>query len=177
MVSDISKIQAYDETRLRTFENELGISVKSRDLLKSAITSPKAHEKVLEYNLDITLEPIERLAYLGDSILYFVASEHVISKYNNETLIGKLHNEREKYKQGNNLAKILIKNQLLEYFWIEENYHFGSIKWTELMGTFFEAIIGALYLDQCKLDSAKSFVNNYIISNIDQIIEKGSFDG
>ena len=85
--------------------------------------------------------------------------------------------EREKYKQDKNLAQILLKNQLLEYFWIEENYLCGSIKWTGLMGTFFEAIIGALYLDQGNLDSTRCFVNNYKIPHIDRILDEGSCIG
>jgi len=173
MVSDISKIELYDETMLRALEQKLGISVKRRELLKSAITSPKARE---HYSLE-ELEDLDRLAFIGDSILYFLASEHVLRKYNDVNEKKKLHDEREKYKQDKNLAQVILLNQLLEYFWIEENYQRGSNKWTELMGTFFEGIIGAIYLDQCKLDSARCFVNNYLIPNVDRIIEEGSCGG
>ena len=173
MVSDFSKIEVFDETRLGALEKKLGISIKNRELLKSAITSPKARENI---TLD-ELEDLDRLAFIGDSILYFVTSEHVLKKYNDVNEKKNLHDEREKYKQDKNLAQILLKNQLLEYFRIEENYLCGSIKWTEMMGTFFEAIIGALYLDQCNLDSARCFVKNYIIPNIDRIIDEGSCMG
>ena len=37
MVSDYSKIEVYDETMLRALEKKLGISVKRRELLKSAL--------------------------------------------------------------------------------------------------------------------------------------------
>ena len=119
---------------------------------------------------------MDRLAFIGDSILYFVASEHVLNKFKEVDEKGKLHDEREKYKQDKNLAQILVNNNLLEYFWIEENYQYGSIKWIELMGTFLEAIIGAIYLDKCKLDSVRCFVKNYIISNIDRSVDKSSYE-
>ena len=78
MVSDSSKIEVYDETMLRALEQKLGISVKRRELLKSAITSPKARE---HHSLE-ELEDLDRLAFIGDSILYFVASEYVLLQFN-----------------------------------------------------------------------------------------------
>ncbi len=168
MNSDFVEPNPYDETRLNDLEKKLGIAISNRILLKSAITSPKAREN----NPHLELVDLEKLAFIGDSILYFVASEHVVDKF--EELNENLHDEREKYKQDKNLALLIIKNHIIDYFWIDENYQPFSIKWTELMGTFLEAIIGSIYLDKRKLDSASGFIKNYIITNIDRIVDNTS---
>ena len=170
MVLDISKIEAYDETNLRALEKKLGISIEHRWLLKSAITSPKAYEKTLSSILSHNLTYIERLAFIGDSVLYNVSSDYVLKKFKDENKRENLHNEREKYKKNENLKKITDLDCLVDYFWNEENTIYDSKPWKKLMGTFMEAIIGALYLDEKNIETAREFIVSYIIPKIDNIL-------
>jgi len=125
-------------------------------------------------NSDTCLMNLERLAFIGDGILYEVASEYVYNKFKDETVKENLHKEREKYKQNKNLKKITDYDDLVQYFWIAGNTVYGSKTWIHLMGTFIEAIIGAVYLDKQNIKSAKRFIENYIIPNIDTILSTHS---
>ena len=168
MVSDIPKIEAYDESKLESLQNCLGISISKKELLESAITSSKAREK----NPHLELEDLDRLAFIGDSILYFIASEYVLRKFKDIDDKGKLHEEREKYKQDKNLERLVTLNKLDEFFWYEEKYQRQppSNKWIELTATFMEAIVGAIYLDSKDINSARDFIESYIIEKINTIL-------
>lgn len=158
----------YDEENLCALEKELGIKISNRELLKTAISSVKAKEKYP----DIILECNQRLSFLGDSVLYFIASEYVNKK---ELDVECLHNLREKYRKNDNLEKVLTELGLDHFFWFEERYTKNppSNKWIILMATFLEAIIGATYLDKHDIISSKNFVDNFLIPNIDKIIHEG----
>ena len=86
----------HGETNLKALELCLGISIIDRELLKAAITSNKTREN----NPQLKLADFERLALLGDSILYFIASEYVYEKFEKENPTVNLHDEREDYREN-----------------------------------------------------------------------------
>jgi dsRNA-specific ribonuclease len=164
-----SRNDLFDEGKLSALENKLGICISDKWLLKSAITS----EKTSEADPNLILENIHHLAFLGDSVLYFIVSQYLYNKHacSNKSSIN-LHEEREKYRKNMNLEKLVSKHKLYDYFCFKERYRRDppSKNWTKLMATFIEAIIGATYQDKHDIRAPKKLIENFIIPNLDEII-------
>lgn len=150
---------------LPELELELGISISNRKLLIEAMTSEKTKKK----HPDVFENDNQCLAFLGDSILNYIASEYVYDKFSKK---GDLTTARKKYIKNEHLELLATKLDLIPFFWFEEGYHRNppSDSWIRLMATFLEAIIGATYLDKGDINDSRIFIEKYIIPNIDKTV-------
>lgn len=164
-----SEKNMYDEKNLKAIENRLEISFKNKELLKAAITSNKTREN----NPHLKLTDFQNLAFLGDSLLYFITSKYVIKKYAGADPPINLHDEREYYRENYSLERVASEHKLYELLWFDEGYRRDppSIKWIDLMGTYIEAIIGAYYLDTRDIEAVRRFIEEHLIPNIDRLLE------
>jgi ribonuclease-3 len=152
-------------------EKKLGLEFKNRDLLIEAF----CHRSYLNEHPDFYLPHNERLEFLGDAVLELIVTEYLYKKYP-EKNEGELTNWRAALVNAKilgDLAKDLGFNDFLLLSKGEEK-ETGKARQYILANTF-EALIGAIYLDQ-GYKIAKAFVEkNLIEKKLPEIIEKGLF--
>lgn len=152
-------------------EKNLGLEFKNRDLLIEAF----CHRSYLNEHPDFHLPHNERLEFLGDAVLELIVTEYLYKKYP-EKNEGELTNWRAALVNAKilgELAKDLGFNDFLLLSKGEEK-ETGKARLYILANTF-EALIGAIYLDQ-GYEVAKNFVEkNLIERKLPEIIEKGLF--
>lgn len=116
------------------------------------------------------LESNERLEFLGDSILSFVVSSHIFSKYKTSKE-GQLTSIRSVLTNTETLYEIsreLGLGELLKLSRGEEAS--GGRKNKTILANTLEAVIGGIFIDQ-GLDPVKKFIEDNIISLAEKIIE------
>lgn len=142
---------------LEDFESILGFTFNDKSLLTRALT----HRSFLNENPDLPYLDNERLEFLGDAILDFVAAEFLYQHFP-EMSEGELTSLRAALVKGETLARFatdlgLPANVLMSR---GEEAAGGRARAPLLAGTF-EAIIGALYLDQ-GFERAGQFILRFI---------------
>jgi ribonuclease-3 len=138
---------------LFTTENALKLVFEDKTLLQRALT----HRSYLNENHDYPLEDNERLEFLGDAVLDFVVGEDMYSRFPDENE-GTLTSLRAALVCTRALADFAIQIDLGEHLLLGhgEEEGGGRQRPAVLCGAF-EALIGALYLDQ-GVNSVKEFI-------------------
>jgi ribonuclease-3 len=129
---------------LSILEQNLGISFVDHSLLLRALT----HGSFLNENSGIALEDNERLEFLGDAVLDFVVGAYLYNRFP-EMDEGELTSLRAALVKTSTLANFagqLDMGRFLRLGYGEEES--GGRKRTPLLCATFEAVIGAIYLDQ-----------------------------
>lgn len=107
----------------------------------------------------------ERLEFLGDAILEFLTSEHLYQKFPHFSE-GKLTTLRSKLVCTRSLAKIAKKLDLGQHLLLSRGEdESGGRKNPSLLANTFEAVLGAVYLDQ-DLVAAKKILATYLFPAI-----------
>lgn len=135
------------------FETGLGVTFKNKSLLTRALT----HRSYLNENSALPFLDNERLEFLGDAILDFVAAEYLYQHYP-EMAEGDLTSLRAAVVKGDTLARFAFAIDLPAHVLMSrgEEAARGRERAPLLAGAF-EALIGALYLDQ-GLDAARALI-------------------
>ena len=138
------------EKDIGKLEKELGFTFKNRILLIEAITH-KSFSKSEENN--------QRLEFLGDSILNTIISEYLFDEFGHDNE-GKMTSMRASLVNENSLYELAKKIKLNNFMLMseEEILRKGNLRKAALSDTF-EAIIGAIFLDQ-GYDKTKVIVTN-----------------
>jgi len=151
---------------LSAVEASLGLTFHDKTLLQRALT----HRSYINENVSFPLEDNERLEFLGDAVLDFIAAEHLYHRFP-EMSEGQLTSLRAALVRTETLASFASEIGLGELIFLgrgeEEN---GGRTRPAILCDCYEALIGALYLDQ-GLDETKRFVVQAIKSAIPQILE------
>lgn len=108
----------------------------------------------------------ERLEFLGDKVIDLIISEYLYRHRNIEE--GIMTKIRASYVCENALYEYALKLNFNEYVKVGKGEEIsGGKNRKAILADIFEAFVGALYLDQ-GLNTAKSFLNKVIISNIEE---------
>lgn len=149
-------------------EKAIGETFKDKKLLKTAFT----HRSYINENRGSKGEHNERLEFLGDAVLELVVTEFLFTKFpkNNE---GDLTSFRAALVNTQTLSSISTKRGFNEFLLLSkgEARDTGRARHYILANTF-EAITGALYMDQ-GYEIAKKFIADSLFGELDEIIEKG----
>ena len=131
------------------------------------------HRSYLNEHKGYKGENNERLEFLGDAVLELVVTEYLYKNYPNPE--GELTNWRSAIVKGEMLAKIAKKLDIGELMQLSkgEEKAGGKAKNIILANTF-EALIGAIYLDQ-GYDNAKKMINMQLLVELQNIIENKLF--
>ncbi|MDE2025007.1 MAG: ribonuclease III [Patescibacteria group bacterium] len=116
----------------------------------------------------------ERLEFLGDSILSFLVSDYLYKEYPayNEGILTNLRSLLVNTKNLGTIAKNLEFGNLLK---LSKGEHEAQGRENQsLLADSFEAFVGALFLDQ-GLAAVASFVNETLLANVKDFVEKKSF--
>ncbi len=138
---------------LTEFQDIIGVGFNDAGLLRQALT----HRSYINEQMDESLEDNERLEFLGDAILDFVTADMLYERFP-EMAEGELTRLRSALVRTESLADLAKDCNIGRYLLIgkgEENS--GGRERTNNLCRAFEAVIGAIYLDQ-GLEGVRQFV-------------------
>lgn len=120
------------------------------------------------------LESNERLEFLGDSILSFVVSQHLYKTYP-QFDEGILTNLRSLVVNTKSLAKTARALGFGNHLMLSKGEEDSRGRENEsILANTFEAVIGALFLDQ-GIDAVKTFLDEALIPDIETYVQKKVF--
>ncbi|MBR0479782.1 ribonuclease III [Candidatus Saccharibacteria bacterium] len=153
----------------REFAKEkLGFEFNDINLLVTALTHRSyinEHKLAHEHN--------ERLEFLGDAVLELVSSDFLYRNYNEpEGIMTALRAALVRTESIGDAGKELGYEPLVR---MSKGEKHGSDRARDvILADCFEAVIGAIYLDQ-GYETAKEFITKHILVKIDTILEEGSW--
>jgi len=152
------------------FEQNLKLSFNDKNLLRQAFV----HRSYINEQRGTDLEHNERLEFLGDAVLELVATRFLFDRFP-DTDEGRLTAYRSALVRTESIsaaARAMGMNDLLMLSKGESKDE-GKARDYILANTF-EAFVGAVYLDQ-GFDEAQRIIAENLLTNIDEIIEGGSW--
>lgn len=149
--------------------DKLNIEFKNIDYLISAFT----HRSYLNEHRNIKIDHNERLEFLGDAVLELVVTEFLYITYSEPE--GILTNWRSSLVRTESIAAAASKLGFENYLRLSKGETRGTQRArTQILANSFEAVIGAIYLDQ-GYEKAKKFIEDNIISTFEQILKSGAW--
>jgi len=151
-------------------EEALGFEFKDQKLIKSAVT----HRSYLNEHKGSNLEHNERLEFLGDAVLELIVTEYLYLNYPNPE--GELTNWRSSLVNANMLADLGEELGLYDYLHLSKGEAKDSnIKARRyILANAFEAVIGALYLDQ-GLKACDKFIRRSVLARLENILKDTAY--
>ncbi len=139
----------------------LGCPISNEALYRQAL----CHRSLLRGKPNAHLYSNERLEYLGDAVVGFLVAEHLYAAYP-ERDEGFLTRLRAKLVNGRALAERAREIDLASFMLVSDSLNTEQRDSNSILADAFEAIIGALYLDQ-GLDMTRAFVERTVLSHMD----------
>ena len=140
-------------------------SFNNPTLLQRALT----HSSYLNEHPELPNEDNERLEFLGDAVLDFVAAEYLFEKYP-EFAEGRLTSIRAALVRMESLGEYANQLNLGDHLRLGKGEaETGGRARLSMLADAFEAVIGALYLDQ-GLAPVKKFIEPLIAAETDRIV-------
>lgn len=154
---------------INKFLNKISVNFKNFDLAKQAFV----HRSYINENPNFNLDHNERLEFLGDAVLELIVTEYLYTNYPNPE--GELTNWRSALVKGETLSKIAKELKMDELLYLSKGETNGTSRARDLiLANAFEAIIGAIYLDQTYL-VAEQFVIKNVISRLPEILKDKTY--
>lgn len=152
---------------LSPFEEKIGVVFSNKDLLLQALT----HRSYLNENPDFALGHNERLEFLGDAVLELIVTEELYKRFPDKPE-GDLTSFRAALVNANMLAEVASVMDVNDFLLLSR----GEAKDTGrarqyILANAFEAIIGAIYLDQ-KYEVTQSFIHRILLPHLEEVLEK-----
>ena len=149
-------------------EEKIGVKFKDQELIQRAFT----HRSYLNENKDSKLKHNERLEFLGDAVMELVTTDHLFKSFPKKNE-GDLTAFRASLVNTVSISEVASELGFNEYLRLSK----GEAKDTGrarqyILANTFEAVIGAIYLDQ-GYDAAAEFISKFLIVKLDNIIEEG----
>ena len=151
----------HQQINLSELEKNLKLAFKNQDLLLNALV----HRSYLNEAKRANLQSNERLEFLGDSVLSFLVSSYIFQKYP-DFPEGKLTFVRTFLVRTETLALLAKKLHLGKFLLISKGEESGGGRENPLLlANCFEAVLGAIYLDQ-----GVETTTNFLQKNLDPVI-------
>ncbi len=158
-------LRSAPKDRVAELQRTIGIQFNNPEILRQALT----HRSYLHENSEGEGESNGRMEFLGDSVLGLVANEFLYGRY-------PLAEEGELTK----MKSLLVSKAILArrgramrlghfLFLSESEVESGGRERTSIVADSFEAVIGAIYLDQ-GLEVASRFIHEYLLGDANKII-------
>lgn len=158
-------LNSYQEFARQT----LGVSFKDVNLLLTAFT----HRSYVNEHKKTVHEHNERLEFLGDAVLELVATEYLFENYKEPE--GILTNWRSALVRTESISAVAASLGFAEFLRLSRGEKRGSARAREqILANTYEAVIGALYLDQ-GFEAAKDFISKTLLTTFADILNKRSW--
>lgn len=147
-------------------EKRLGIKFKNKDLLTQSLV----HRSYLNEHPNFLPSHNERLEFLGDAVLEIVVTEYLYQNYPDPE--GELTNWRASLVNAKILSQLAVEIGLNGYILLSkgESKDSQSKARQYILADAFEALIGAIYLDQ-GVKIVKKFITTNLLSKLAHILE------
>lgn len=156
------------DAELENILDKLGLSVQDKKIYQKAFT----HRSYLNESKETT-ESNERLEFLGDSVLSFIVSSFLFNIRPQDTE-GDLTNLRAYIVKTDSLAKISQKLCLGKFLKLSKGEEIsGGRENPQLLANTFEALLGAIFLDQ-GIEGATKFVHSTLLPLFEEEVQKGA---
>ncbi len=150
-------------------QKKLGISFNDVELLMTAFT----HRSYLNEHKKTVSEHNERLEFLGDAVLELVVTEYLYRNYQEPE--GILTNWRSSLVRTESIGAAAAKYGFEPLLRLSRGEKRGTERGrAQILANSFEAVIGAIYLDQGYL-AAEKFITASILSTFKEILASGSW--
>lgn len=154
---------------LDSFQQKVGLRFNDQQLLQQVFV----HRSYMNEHRSFPLGHNERLEFLGDAVLELCVTEFLYLNYPNPE--GELTNWRSALVKGEMLALVASELGMADYLLLSfgESRSGGRAR-NQILANAFEALLGALYLDQGYVVCQK-FVGETITFRLEDILQKGAF--
>ncbi|HVX24317.1 MAG TPA: ribonuclease III [Candidatus Saccharimonadales bacterium] len=150
-------------------QDVLHVDFADIELLVTAFT----HRSYLNEHKKSVKEHNERLEFLGDAVLELVVTEYLYGNYSEPE--GILTNWRSSLVRTESISAAAAKCGFEPLLRLSRGEKRGSERArSQILANSFEAVIGAIYLDQ-GYDAAKIFITDNILSTLQDILATGSW--
>lgn len=151
----------------KQFIEKLNLKFKNPQILKLAFT----HRSYLNENKEAKTSN-ERLEFLGDAVLSFIISSYLYSLHPFDTE-GDLTNLRSYIVKTESLATASKELELGKYLLMSRGEELsGGRENIQLLANTFEALLGAIYLDQ-GIEEVKLMVKKFLLPNFENELKIG----
>ncbi len=156
-------------SQLKNLLKKLVYNFKNKKLLKQVFV----HRSYLNENIGFDLDHNERLEFLGDAVLELVVTEYLFENFDNPE--GELTNLRSALVKGPMLSEVAKDLGMEKNLYLSRGEAKAEGKSRQLiLANVFEALIGAIYLDQ-GYKAAVEFVKKNLICHLQKIIDEKLF--
>lgn len=158
--------RARKETKMDSnkLEEKLNISFKNKNLLKEALT----HRSYLNEHPSFSLSSNERLEFLGDAILEFLISKLLFERFPDRSE-GVLTAFRSRIVRTKTLSEVAQNFGIGEFLFLSKGEEEGGgRKNPGLLENAFEALIGAIFLDE-GIEKVADFVKKIFVPIIKEL--------
>lgn len=156
---------------LEILEKKLGVAFKDINILKNALV----HRSYINEHKNFELDQNERLEFLGDAVLELVVTDYLYHHYPDQAE-GVLTNWRSSLVNARELAERAEDLGVYDFMYLSR----GEMQDTNqkarnyILANAYEALIGAIYLDQGYKIAAK-FIKENLITHLANIIKEKSY--
>ncbi len=127
------------------------------------------HRSYINEHRNSGLEQNERLEFLGDAVLELAVTENLYNNFDRPE--GEMTSWRSALVKGESLSAEAKRIGIEEYLCVSRGEAKNTGKARDLiLANTFEALIGAIYLDQ-GYDTAKKFVEDHIIYKLSDVLD------
>jgi ribonuclease III len=150
---------------LSKVENKIGIKFDDKNLLNTAFV----HRSYINENKSVK-EHNERLEFLGDAVLELVTTEYLYNKYNNPE--GDLTNWRSALVKTESISEVASRLGFEDHLLMSRGERASTGRSRQLiLANAFEAVVGAIYLDQ-GYKAAQQFITENLLFSLEKIIKE-----
>lgn len=147
----------------------LGVTFNDIELLVTAFT----HRSYVNEHKKTTSEHNERLEFLGDAVLELVVTDYLYGAFDDPE--GTLTNWRSALVRTESIGEAAAKNNFEPLLRLSRGEKRGTDRArAQILANAYEAVIGALYLDQ-GYEAAKKFIHDTLLITFKAILETGSW--
>lgn len=159
-----------DFSAYKTFaQDKLHVDFKDLELLVTAFT----HRSYVNEHRKTAHEHNERLEFLGDAILELVVTEYLFKNYSDPE--GILTNWRSALVRTESISAAATRQEFEPLLRLSRGEKRGTPRArAQILANSYEAVIGALYLDQ-GYEAAKRFIEESLLITFDEILKSGSW--
>ena len=151
---------------INEFSKKIQINFNNPEILKQVFI----HRSYINEHRSAGLKHNERLEFLGDAVLELACTEYLFTNFDRPE--GEMTSWRSALVKGESLSEEAKKIGIDDYIRVSRGEAKNVGKARDLiLANAFEALIGAIYLDQ-GYPAAKKFIEDHIIYKLDEILEK-----
>lgn len=155
------------KNNIEEFSKSIGVTFTDSKLLHTAFT----HRSYVNEHRGEYVEHNERLEFLGDAVLELVVTKFLFEKYPNKTE-GDLTAYRAALVNTNTIGEAATRLEMNNCLYLSRGEAKDSGRARQyILADTFEAVIGAIYLDQ-GYDAATLFIEENIFPLVDDVVSK-----